>query len=51
MFTTTSVTNNLLFYRLSTMKQFRLDNGIISDVMVFNTRLLRADVRIPTIPH
>jgi hypothetical protein len=45
MFTTTSVTTNLLF-RIGSLQdgEFRLDNGIISDVMVFNTRLLMADI-------
>ena len=45
MLTTTSVTNNLLFYIGSLQNEaVRLNNGIISDVMVFNTRLLRADI-------
>ena len=47
MFTTTSVTTNLLLYigmQQGQILTYPLDNGIISDVMVFNTRLLMADI-------
>jgi hypothetical protein len=45
MFTTTSVTTELLF-RIGSLQDelYRLDNGIISDVMVFNTQLSGEDI-------